>query len=82
MGESKTLTCIERGRTLELHEQNLSQRVIESEICCSKTGIAKFLKDPDANRTKNHAGLPKRISLALGDGFGEKLEKNSSQSSS
>ena len=47
MGKGKTLTGIERGRMLELYKQNLSKRVIASEIGCSETVIANLLKDPN-----------------------------------
>ena len=52
MGKGKTLTGIKRGRILELHKQNLSRRVIASEICRSKVVIVNFLKDPDVYGTK------------------------------
>ena len=78
---SKTLTVIERGRILELHKQNLSQRVIASEIRRSKTVVVNFLKDPDAYGTKKHIGTPKKISLSLGRRIRRGVRKSSSQSS-
>ena len=57
MSKGKTLTGIERGRMLEIHNTNLSPCVIESEICRSKTVIASFLKDPDAYGTGKLNGL-------------------------
>ena len=50
MVRGKTLTGIERGKIVELHIQNLSQRVIASEIIRSKA-LVNFLKDPDAHGT-------------------------------
>ena len=80
MGKGKTLTGIERGCILELHKQNVSQRVIANEINRSKTVSANFLKAPDAYRTKKHTGRHKKISLALGRRIHREVMKSSNQS--
>ena len=79
MGKRKTLSGIKRGRILELYKQNLSKRVIASEISCSKRVIANVLKDPDAYGTKKHTGRPKKISLVLGWRIQREVKKSSSQ---
>ena len=75
------MTDIERGRILELNKQNLSQRVIASEIGRSKAVIANFLKDPDAYGTRKHTGWHKEISPALRRWIRQEVRKSSSQSS-
>lgn len=81
MGNGKTLAGIERGWIIELHKQNLSQRVIAIEIGRSKTEIENFLKYHNPYGTKKHAGWPKKISLALCKRIRREVKKSSSKSS-
>ena len=50
------MTGIERGRILDLHEENLSQCVFANEIGRSNTVIANFLKALMHIGKKNHTG--------------------------
>ena len=79
--KGETLIGIRRGRILELRKQNLSQRVIASEIGRSRIVTENFLKDPDEYGMKKHTDRPKTISLVLGRRIRREGRKGSSQSS-